>query len=204
MLVLGQKKGPQRIVLRDAVRASKGVKAQPEAYVVMAPITRPMRRRAMEAARQVLGQVESLDDVSPLVLMDSADAAARELIRMGALEWGGIGDADNHVLELTPDRETRLRTALDKDRPTGTIDLLLDEDQYMMKIEADYTGPDRSRQAEKNASPPLQNGTGGAGTRARTIAGSPANRKARRTAAKNAPTGKAGSKAKPAKKSGRS
>ena len=217
MLVLGQKKEPQKIVLREAVPERAAVKkrvknkvitvaaavaAEPEAFVIMAPITKPMRRRAMAAARRVTGPIEDIADVSPDVLLDAADAASRELIRLGMVDWGGIGGADGKPFDLTPDRDTRLKTANDPERPTGTIDLLLDDVDLLDKIEAEYSRPDNARQAEKNASSASPSGTGGAATLAKTIAASPANRRARRAAAKNARTAKTPSKAKRAKGSG--
>lgn len=202
MFVLGEKKEPQKIVLREAVKAAKGRKAEPESFVIMAPVTKPMRRRAMIAARRVTGPVASFDEITPVVLLDAADAASRELIRLGMLDWGGIGDADGKPVALTPDRDTRLSTANDADRPTGTIDLLLDDVDVLELIERQYAAPDNARQAEKNALSASPNGTGGAATRAKTTAGLPANRKTRRAAAKSARTVKTPSKAKRAKGSG--
>ena len=203
MLVLGAKKEPKKIVLREAVKAAKGRKAEPEAFVIMAPITKPMRRRAMMAARKVTGKVDDIAELTPDLILDAADAASAELIRLGMIDWGGIGDANGKPVALTPDRDTRLKTANDPERPTGTIDLLLADVDLLEKIEADYSVIDRVRQAEKNASSPSQNGTGGAATRAKTTAGFPARPKATKTAAANARTGSTRSNRKPAKKSGK-
>lgn len=203
MIVLGQKKEPLRIVLSAAASAAKGRKAEPEAFVVMAPITAPMRRRAARATRLLLGEVNDLSDVDMDRLIDASEAGARELVRLGMIEWGGIGDAGGTPLELTPDRDTRFATANEQDRPTGSIDLLLEDEDLLDRIAGEYVRPDALRRAEKNASSASLNGTGEAATRARTTAGSPAARSKKRSAAKAARTASTRSARKRAKPSGK-
>lgn len=203
MLKLGQKKEPQRIVLR----AAQG--GEPEAFIVMAPITPAMRRRAQTAVRRLLSEVDHIDEIDVDTLGDVAETVSRELVRLGAIEWGGIGGGDDEPIELTPDRETRLKTANDPNRPTGTIDLLLEDEEIFERLDTEYIVPDARRRAEKNGSSASPTGTGEAGTPANGTASSPAAAKRRRTAsrkagAKNAPTPRTRSKAKKPKTSGRS
>lgn len=216
MLVLGQKKEPLRLVLREQVGKPGRKGYEPEAYIVLAPITPAMRRRAGNAARRLLGPVEDIEAVDFDLLADVAEAGSRELIRLGALEWGGIGDESGKPLDLTPDRETRFATANATDRPTGTIDQLLDDFELFARIEAEYVRPDSLRRAEKNGSSASPNGTGEAATRARTTAsshvglaaptkptGGRAARKAKTRAAASARTASTRSRAKRAKGSGK-
>lgn len=215
MLVLGHKKEPQRIVLRAAVPSAPAVRkgktivtpatdGEPEAFVVMAPITPAMRRRAQRASRRQLGEVADFADLDIDRLYDAGETATREIVRLGMIEWGGFGDAAGNPLELTPDRETRFATANDPKRAEGTIDLLLAEDEIVERIEAVYVAPDALRRAEKNASFASQNGTGGAAKPGKTTAGSRAARKAKPSAARNARTSSTRSKPKRAKRPGKS
>ena len=203
MLKLGQKKEPQRIVLMEANGD------EPEAFIVMAPITGAMRRRAQTAVRRLLGDADHIDDIDADTLGDIGETASREMIRLGAIEWGGIFGADGKPVELTPDRETRLRTANDPDRPAGSIDLLLEEEDLFDRLDADYVRPDAMRRAEKNGSSASPSGTGEAGTPGKGTASSRAagpKRKAasRKAAARSATTRKTRSRRKTAKTSGRS
>jgi hypothetical protein len=200
MLVLGQKKEPRKIVLREQVGTPGKKGFEPEAFVVMAPINGPMRRRAARSARRLMG-LESAEagELELDQLLDLGEIGSKELIRLGAVEWGGLGDAAGKPLALTPDRETRFATANQDDRPTGSIDLLLADDDLVERIADDYVRPDAMKRAEKNASSALPNGTGKAGTRANDIASSVAGPKTKARAARNAPTSRKRSARKPAK-----
>lgn len=203
MLKLGQKPEPKRIVLK----AAEG--KEPEAYVVMAPITAAMRRRAQGVVRRLVAGVDDIEDIDADTLGDAGEAASRELIRLGMIEWGGIGDANGKPLELTPDRDTRMKTANAPERPEGTVDLLLADEEIFAKLDADYVRPDAVRIAEKNGLSASPTGTGEAATRGKGTASSHAAARkrgaaSRKAAAKTAPTPKRRSRPKPAKASGRS
>jgi hypothetical protein len=168
----------------------------------MAPIGPGMRRRAQRAARGVLGEVTDFDAVDEDLMFDAGDTASRELIRIGMIEWGGIGGAEgDEPLVLTPDAETRLRTCNDPARPTGTIDLLLADEDVVAKIDADYVLPDSLRRIEKNALSASPTGTGEAGTQATDTASSAARPK-RKAGARSARTAKTSSAATKPKASG--
>lgn len=206
MLQLANPAGLQRIVLQAAVPPSpENPDGESEAFVVMAPITAAMRRRALRATRRFLteSEIESTQDLSADQAGDLGEFVAKELIRLGMVEWGGIGDADKNALDLTPDRDTRFATANEKDRPTGTIDLLLNDEDVVNKIDGLYVLPDALRRAEKNGLSGSRSGTGTGATPAKTTARLAA-RPRRKAAAKNARTAKTSSKRKPAKASGKS
>lgn len=206
MLKLGQKKEPQRVVLRQAVGTPGRKGYEPEAFVVLAPITPPMRRRAQRVALRLAGEVANVTDLDLDQIIDIGELGARELIRLGVIEWGGIGetvDGTDVELPLTPDRDTRFATATSDERPSGTIDLLLDDDELFARLNEEYCRPDAVRRAEKNGLSALPSGTGKAGTRGKGTASSAARPK-RTAAAKSARTGKTSSKPKPAKAPGRS
>lgn len=199
MLILGQKKEPQRIVLRAAVPPTRAVRkagkivtpateGEPEAHVVMAPITSAMRRRANHAYKRQLGDYSDPSELDLDRMLDATEAYAFELVRLGMVGWGGIGDAGGEPVALTPDRETRFKTAKDDDRPTGTIDQLLADEEVFELIAGAYARPDMQRQAEKNGFAASPSGTGGAATRGSATASSRAARAAKRNGAKNART----------------
>lgn len=196
MLVIGEKR-PVKVVLR----AAQG--DDPEAFVTLAPITPGMRRRAQRAARGVIGEVADIAEVDEDLLFDAGDTASRELIRIGMIGWGGIGGEGGAPLELTPDAATRLRTANDPDRPTGTIDYLLADEDIVAAIDRDYVRPDAIRRLEKNASSASSNGTGEAATAASDTASSVASRR-RKGGVQRARTGKTSSAATKPKASGSS
>lgn len=197
MLKLAQKSEPQKIVLREASGDEL------EAFVVVAAITPAMRRRAQRAAGRSLGDVD-FDAVDVDVLYDAVEDGSRELIRLGIIEWGGIGDADGNPLELTPDRDTRFATANAPDRPAGSIDLLLADEDAFTTIDADYVRPDAIRRAEKNGLSASPSGTGEAATPGSDTASSAARPKRKRSAAKSARTARKSSAPKAAKRPGRS
>jgi len=202
MLKLGAKKESQRIVLCEASGD------EPEAFIVMAPIEPSMRRRALRATRLMLERVgvSETTDLDGDLLGDAGEVVSRELIRLGAIEWGGIGetiDGEDVALPLTPDRETRMRTANAPDRPTGTIDQLLADEAIFARLDEEYVRPDAIRRAEKNGSSASPNGTGEAGMPAKTTAGSAARRRPG-AAAKSAHTAKTPSRPKRAKAPGKS
>lgn len=197
MRYLGQKRDPIRV----ALPATDG---GDEAYVLFAPITQAMRRRAQRAAQRRMGEGVTADTADIDVLFDAIEEAATELIRLGAIEWGGIVDEGGTAVPLTPDRETRFRTANDPERPTGSIDLLLADEESLVLLDSGYVRPEAERRAEKNASSVSPSGTGEAGTPANAIAGSAAARKAKTAAAKPVRTARMRRKPKPAKGSGRS
>lgn len=199
MLKLGKAPENIRIVLLDASGD------EPEAFVELAPITSAMRRRAYRVARREAG-AEGLQDPSEVeldLLIDLGEISSLELVRLGLVAWGGIGNEDGEPIELTPDRETRFRTAAHEDRPKGTIDDLLADENIAAILDAKYVRPDALRRAEKNALSALPSGIGKAATPAKGTASSAARPK-RKAAAKRAPTAKTSSKRKPAKVPGRS
>jgi len=194
MLKVGQKREAVRIVLLEALGD------EPEAFVLLAPISPAMRRRAQRIARQLMGETEVADlDLDKLI--DIGELASRELIRLGLVEWGGIGDDDGNPLELTPDRETRFATAASDQRPTGSIDALLDDEDVVAIIDSQYVRPDAIRRAEKNGLSASPNGIGGAETPGKDTANSPA-RKKRAGGARSVPIAKTRSKPRRPKTSG--
>lgn len=206
MLKLGKQAGPQRITLRPAQGVEGEDGYEPEAFIVMAPITPAMRRRALRATRRMLADrgVSDPTQVDDDLLGDMGEAVSCELIRLGALEWGGIGgDDDDQPLDLTPDRDLRFQTANVPDRPTGTIDLLLADQDIFDLIDEKYVRPDARRRAEKNALSGSPAGTGTEATPGSGTANSAAKR-TRRAGAKSARTSNTSRKRKTAKASGRS
>jgi hypothetical protein len=175
---------PVRVTLADAVGDD------PAAVVILAPIEPRMRRRALRAAQLLLERmgVPASDGIEGDVLLDVSETVSRELLRVGILGIEGIVDeATGAPFALTPDHTTRLRTANDADRPTGTIDDLLADERVFARLDADYVLPDAKRRAEKNASSGSPNGTSTGATPGSATANSPA-RRARRAAAKHART----------------
>lgn len=190
---------PVRVTLVAPEGEEKG------AFVTLAPIEPKMRRRALGAARRLLERMgHQSEDLEGDLLLDVSEEVSRELMRLGIVSVEGIfDDATGEPLELTPDRETRLRTASDEDRPTGTIDDLLADERVFARLDAEYVIPDAKRRAEKNGLSGSPNGTSTAATPGSGTANSPA-RRARRAAAKNARTKNTRSKPTRPKKSGRS
>lgn len=178
---------------------------QEGAYILLDPITPKMRRRALSVVRRELVEdgVENPAEMNEDQMGDAGEVVSRELIRMGAVEWGGIGDAKGKVIELTPDHATRVRTATDPERPKGTIDQLLANETFFNLIDERYVRPDAIRRMEKNASSASQTGTGGAGTRGKGTATSRARPKSK-AAAKPARTSSTSSKPTKRKASGKS
>lgn len=197
MLKLAKPAEPQRIVLRPADGE------EPEAFIIVAPITRAMRRRALGAARRFLEStgVDAAQDLSADQLTDMSEIVSVELCRLGVMEWGGIGDADGELLDLTPALDTRFATAGDPERPTGTIDLLLADEAVLKKLDNDYVIPDALRLAEKNGLSGLPSGTGKGATPGKGTA-SLAAKRTRKAAAPRARTAKTSSKPKRAKRPG--
>lgn len=208
MLKLGEKREARRIVLREAVGVEGEDGFEPEAFIVMAPIEPRMRRRALRAARRIAeasGAVDA-DAIDADLLGDMAEIISAELIRLGAIEWGGIGETVNGedvVLPLTPDRETRFRTANQPDRPTGTIDALLADEEIFYRLDGEYVRPDALRRAEKNGSSGSPNGISTGATPGKGTASSAARPK-RKAAAKPARTKSTSSRRTKAKASGKS
>lgn len=176
-----------------------------DAFVILDPITPAMRRRALRAVKAFMERAGIADFAAASVDQqeDVGEVISRELIRMGAREWGGVGSADGVAIDLTPDQATRLDSATDPDRPTGTIDLLLADMDEFQKLDAGYVRPDTIRRAEKNASSPSPNGTSAAATPGKGTANSRAGRK-KTAAAKSARTKPRRSRPRPAKPSGKS
>jgi hypothetical protein len=180
------------------------------ACIILDPITPKMRRRVFRMYREAL-EKEGVDPIDAAkngigdadLTRDLAELISGELIRMGARSWEGIGDADGNPIDLTPDQATRIRTATDPERPTGTIDTLLTDEAIFEKIDAGYVVPDSIRRAEKNGLSGSPTGTSKAATPARIIADSRAKPK-KTAAAKNAPTANSSRKRKTAKGSGKS
>jgi hypothetical protein len=200
MLTIGKAPEAVRVVLREAQGKD------PEAFVLLDPITPKLRRRALRVASRemVAAGVDKFADLNPEQQRDVGDLVSFELIRLGAREWGGIGDESGQPVALTPDQATRLRTATDLDRPTGTIDALLHDEVEFAKLDAGYVMPDSLRLAEKNASSGSPNGTSVAATPGKDTATCRAGSRKGRSAAKNAPTRKTRSTRTKAKRSGKS
>lgn len=198
MLTLTEKKGPQRVVLRPANGK------EPEAAVLLAPIDASMRRRAQHAVKRMLGPDADLELINADLLFDISETASKELVRLGIIGWEGIGDANDVPLPVTPDRETRMATANDPDRPTGTVDLLLADEDLFGRLDAEYVRPDAVRRAEKNGLSGSPHGTSTRATPGKSTARRPAAPKAKKAAAKSARTVKTSSKPTPRKRSGKS
>jgi hypothetical protein len=103
------------------------------AFVTLAPIEPKMRRRAMGAARRLLekmGADPAESGIEGDLLLDVSEEVSRELMRLGIVSIEGIFDDVRRAGAAGADArpETRLRTASDPDRPTGTIDDLLADD----------------------------------------------------------------------------
>lgn len=175
------------------------------AFVVFDPITPMMRRRALRAVREMLAAegVASSADADVDLLGDIGEKVSRELIRMGARDWGGIGDEDDNPLDLTPPQATRLKTVNDPERPTGSIDLLLADEAIFEQLDAEYVRPDAIRRAEKNALSLSPNGTSAGATPGSNTVDSAAKRKPR-GGAKAAPTKRTRSRQTKAKRPGKS
>lgn len=196
MLKIAKRREEVRVVLQEANGDD------PAAAVVLDPITPAMRRRALRSIRPLLEGVTDTNDVDPDVMGDVGEKVSVELLRMGIREISGIADEDGNAFDLTPDQATRIRTANDPQRPTGTIDDLLADDSVFNKLDEGYVRPDALRRAEKNGLSGLPNGTSTAATPDNATASLPAKPK-RKAVAKPAPTSKTRSKAKPARASGR-
>lgn len=177
----------------------------PAAVVTLVPVDPKMRRRALRAARRYLEDlgVELTEGIEGDLVFDVSEEVSRELMRLGISGIEGFGDEAHEPFELTPDRATRLRTAGDKDRPTGTIDDLLADERVFHKLDDEYVMPDARRVAEKNALSGSPSGTSKGATPAKTTANSAVTPK-RRAAAKTARTRKTRSKATKPKASGTS
>jgi hypothetical protein len=186
-------------LLRVTIAEAQG--DDPAAVVVLVPIEPKMRRRAMAAARRLLDKIghDPAEGLEGDVLFDVSEEVSRELLRLGIVAIEGFGDEDGKPFDLTPDRETRLRTVSDPDRPTGTIDDLLADDWVFDKLDAEYVIPDAKRRAEKNGLSGSPNGTSTGATPGKDTARSPARRK-RTVAAKNART--RSTRSKPTKRKG--
>jgi hypothetical protein len=178
----------------------------PAAVVILAPIDSKMRRRALRAAQRFLVAlgVAPTDGIEGDLLLDVSEEVSRELLRLGIIDLEGIADeATGQPFALTPDQATRLRTANEPDRPTGTIDDLLADERVFQRLDEEYVIPDAKRRAEKNASSGSPNGTSTGATPASATANSPAKRRSK-AAAKRAPTKRTRSKATKPKASGTS
>lgn len=178
----------------------------PAAVVVLVPITQPMRRRALGAARRYLQSIDvsPTDGIEGDLLLDVSEEVSRELMRLGIADIEGIVDeVTGEPFTVTPDLATRLRTAGDQDRPKGTVDDLLADDRVFEKLDADYVMPDARRRTEKNVLSGSPNGTSTAATPGSDTANFRA-KPTRKAGAGNARTKSTRSKATKAKGSGRS
>jgi hypothetical protein len=179
------------------------------AFIVLDPITAKMRRRVFRMYRHHLeregvdfADIANGNPIDADLTRDLGDLITCEMIRMGAREWGGIGDSDGNPIDLTPDQATRIRTAADPKRPTGTIDALLADEAIVAIIDADYVVPDAQRRAEKNGLSGSPNGTSTGATPAKDTANLAAKPKTR-AAARSAPTSRTPRKPTKAKGSGK-
>lgn len=178
----------------------------PAAVVILAPIVPKMRRRALRAAHRLLEGmgVPVSAAIEGDLLFDVSEEVSREMLRLGIIGIEGIVDeASGEPFALTPDRDTRLRTANEPDRPTGTIDDLLADERVFATLDAEYVIADAVRSAEKNGLSGSPNGTSTAAMPVKDIANSRAKRK-RTAAARSARTKSTRSKATKPKGSGKS
>ena len=178
--------GPVRVTIREAQGDD------PAAVVILVPIDAKMRRRAMRAARRMLddlGAEYSEVGKDADLMVDVSEEIGRELMRLGIVGIEGIADENDQPFAITPDRETRLRTAADKKRPTGTIDDLLADEIVFARLDADYVMADAKRRAEKNGLSGSPSGTSAGATPGNATASLAAKRKktaaARRARTKN-------------------
>jgi hypothetical protein len=148
------------------------------------PISRAMLRHARRAMRALLEAADEDDADAKEVASEEFD---RVLVRDGLTAWKGIGDANGKALKLTPE----------------SVEAFLDDPRLFGAACARYVLPFVVGDREKNGSPPSPAGISAGATRAKTIAGSAAKRKAA-AAAKNAPTAATRPKATRAKASGKS
>jgi hypothetical protein len=192
---------PVRVTIKEAQGDD------PAAVVILVPIEPKMRRRALGAARRLLdgmGVEYTAVQEDEDLMVDVSEEIGRELMRLGIVGIEGIvAEETGEPFELTPDRETRLRTAADKDRPTGTIDDLLADESVLELLDAGYVIPDAKRRAEKNALSGSPDGTSKGATPGKGTANLAAKRK-RRAGAKAARTRNTRSKPTKAKASGTS
>lgn len=192
------------------LEASEG---RPAVKMLFAPIDRKLKRLVSRATRgfaagigaSATDKIDELTDEQFDALFDYSEAASREIIRLTAISWEGIGDGgeDPQPLALTPDREVRIATCTKPDRPTGTIDQLLDDEVLFEAADRLFVKAQANRDAEKNGSSVSSNGTGGAGTQGKIIADSPARPK-RKVAVKGVRTAKTSSRPSKRKPSGTS
>lgn len=148
-------------------------------------ITRGMKRRAQREAAAVLSDLADGEDRDELEIADAGDLYSRSLIRQGARDWRGIGDAEGEVLAFSAEA---LAIALDDNRIFDAADVA-------------YVMPDVLRDAEKNVSSASRSGISGVGTPTGDTASSSA-MPTTADAAKNVPIGPMNRKARRAKKSG--
>lgn len=143
----------------------------PGVRVQFAPVTRAMKRKARQAAREVLGDVLSIEDVGSDQLFEMGEAFSRALIRLGIVDWDGIGDPKGKAMAVSAE----------------TVEMFLENEDCFEAADALYVMPVVERDREKNALSASPDGTGKAATRAKTTAGSAA-RPTKKAAAKSAPT----------------
>lgn len=176
----------------------------PAVLVIFAPPTRSMKRRAQRAAWREMSGAKP-EELDALELADIGDAFSRELLRLAIVAWKGVGLDGATVgepAEITPPLDVRVKTSDKPDRPTGTIDLFLADEEAFDAADAAYVLPILERDREKNALSASPTGIGGAGTRGKAIAGSAA-RPRKKAGAKSARTGKTSLKPPKAKSSGK-
>lgn len=154
---------------------------EPGVSVTFDPVTPAMRRRAFRAWSRKLEElgIAEVDEADADTLGDLHEMMSRELMRMALASWQGIADAGGKPLEPTPDQATRLRTVNDPERPTGTIDDVLANEEIFAACDLGFLKPEALRYSEKNASSASPNGTSARATRGNATASSRASRKVR-------------------------
>lgn len=157
----------------------------PAVEVLFAKPNRSMRRRAQRAGQQTIGEIEEDAELDILEIADAGDAYSAELIRLGALDWRGIGNAQGEPIPLTPE---------------AMAEFLADDD-LLDAADRVYVRPAVAASMEKNGLSVSLSGTGAVAMPAGDTASLPA---AAASAAKSAPTPNMNRRARRAKKSGKS
>jgi hypothetical protein len=187
-----EERGLRKLTLREETEAD------PAVVIEVAPHTRAMSRRAGLAARAQFPDLPlELKDAPRAMVGDFIDAVTRETLRLAITSWEGIGDAKGKPIPVTPELSVRVATADQPDRPSGTIDLFLADDDLLEVADRLYVLPQAERRREKNGAGHSSNGTSAGATDIAKGAQSPAG-------ATSALTGSTPSKPSKRKKSGTS
>jgi hypothetical protein len=173
--------GKRTIAKRASARHHREAQGDdPAAVVTLAPIEPKMRRRAMRAARRCWKRWASTPDdgIEGDLLLDVSEEVSRELMRLGIVaSKASSTKKTGEPFALTPDRETRLRTANDVRPPDGHDRRPAGRRTGLRQAGRRICHPDAMRRAEKNALSGSPNGTSTGATPGKDTANSPARRK---------------------------